>query len=74
MMAPPLDRRALTVHFERREADHEYAAALKHILRKVSPPDTTACAALNCRESGPCGTCAVAVDGAVSELTARDEA
>lgn len=73
MMAPPLDGRALTGYFERREADHEYAAAFRHTLRKVSRPDTTACTALHCRGPGPCGTCAVAVDGAVSELTARDE-
>ena len=58
-----------TVEFRGRTIECEAGATLRDVLREagVSPHNGSA-DALNCRGHGTCGTCAVAVEGEVSEM------
>lgn len=62
-----------TVRFRGREIDCDRGDRLRAVLREagLSPHDNGA-DRLNCRGLGSCGTCAVAVTGAVSEPTRRE--
>jgi ferredoxin len=64
-----------TVAFRGREIECEEGAVLRDVLRDagVSPHNGRA-DLLNCRGLGSCGTCAVAVDGDVSERSRREDA
>ena len=59
-----------TVHFAGQSVECPPGANLRMVLvRARLPLYTSAARALNCRGSGVCGTCAVAVEGEVSEPT-----
>lgn len=59
-----------TVTFEDREIECEEGANLRRVLREAGiEPYNGPMRGLNCRGLGTCGTCAVEVDGQVSEPT-----
>jgi ferredoxin len=62
-----------TVQFRDQEIDCEDGAVLRDVLLEagLSPHNGTA-SVLNCHGHGTCGTCAVAVEGAVSEKTTME--
>lgn len=62
-----------TVSFRGREIDCERGDRLRTVLREAGlSPHSDGADRLNCRGFGSCGTCAVAVSGAVSEPTRRE--
>ena len=62
-----------TVSFRGREIDCETGAILREVLLAADEtPHNGRSQLLNCRGHGSCGTCAVAVDGSVSEPTRRE--
>jgi ferredoxin len=62
-----------TVSFRGREIDCESGAILREVLLAADEtPHNGRSRLLNCRGHGSCGTCAVAVDGSVSEPTRRE--
>lgn len=68
-ICPPMP----TVRFGDREIDCEEGAVLRDVLLEagVSPHNGSA-STVNCRGHGTCGTCAVAVEGAVSGMSDRE--
>lgn len=64
-----------TVRFRGTEIDCEEGAILRDVLLDAGEsPHNGRADLLNCRGHGSCGTCAVAVDGPVSEPTRRERA
>ena len=62
-----------TVSFRGTEIDCEEGAILRDVLLDAGEsPHNGRADLLNCRGHGSCGTCAVAVDGPVSEPTWRE--
>jgi ferredoxin len=62
-----------TVTFRGEEIECETGDVLRDVLREAGlSPHNGSAGALNCRGHGTCGTCAVAVEGAVGEPTARE--
>ncbi|MFB6173065.1 MAG: 2Fe-2S iron-sulfur cluster-binding protein [Halobacteriales archaeon] len=62
-----------TVRFRGHEIDCEEGAVLRDVLLAAGEtPHNGRADALNCRGHGTCGTCAVAVEGAVSDMGARE--
>lgn len=62
-----------TVEFRGREIECEPGAILRDVLLEAGEtPHNGRADALNCRGHGTCGTCAVAVDGDVSDVTRRE--
>jgi len=62
-----------TVEFRGREVECEAGAVLRDVLLDAgSSPHNGRADALNCRGSGTCGTCAVAVDGETGPRTRRE--
>jgi ferredoxin len=62
-----------TVRFRGTEIDCEEGAILRDVLLDAGEsPHNGRADLLNCRGHGTCGTCAVAVDGPVSEPTGRE--
>ncbi|WP_049971069.1 2Fe-2S iron-sulfur cluster-binding protein [Haladaptatus cibarius] len=63
-----------TVRFREREIDCEEGAVLRNVLLDAGEtPHNGTADYLNCRGNGVCGTCAVAVDGAVSDRNAKEK-
>lgn len=63
-----------TIHFRGRDIECEAGAGLRDALKAAGEtPHNGLADTLNCRGSAACGTCAVAVEGDVSEPTAREE-
>ena len=59
-----------TIHFRGRDIDCEAGTVLRDALKAASEtPHNGLADTLNCRGMATCGTCAVAVDGDVSEPT-----
>jgi ferredoxin len=64
-----------TVRFKGAEIECERGANLREVLRAADLPVYNGRATyLNCHGLGSCGTCAVAIDGPVSEPTAIERA
>lgn len=64
-----------TIHFGDRSISCEPGARLRDALRAAGEsPHNGKSRLLNCRGFGTCGTCAVRVEGLVSEPTARERA
>ena len=62
-----------TVQFAGQSVECLEGANLRMVLTRARLPlYNSAAKALNCRGSGTCGTCAVRVEGEVSEPTARE--
>ena len=62
-----------TVKFRGQEIDCERGAILRDVLLEAGEsPHNGRADLLNCRGHGTCGTCAVAVDGDVTEPTSRE--
>lgn len=62
-----------TIEFEGREIDCEDGAILRDaLLAAGTTPHNGAADRLNCRGHATCGTCAVEIDGPVSEMGARE--
>ena len=62
-----------TVRFEGAEIECERGDTLRDVLLAAGlSPHNGRAATANCRGHGTCGTCAVHVDGAVSEPTGRE--
>jgi ferredoxin len=62
------------VHFAGQSVDCPHGANLRLVLvRARLPLYNSAAQALNCRGRGACGTCAVRIEGDVSEPTAAEE-
>lgn len=62
-----------TVTFRGEEIECETGDVLRDVLREAGlSPHNGGASALNCRGHGTCGTCAVAVEGAVSESVPRE--
>ena len=63
-----------TIRFEDREIDCPEGANLRMVLVRARVPLYNSVAkALNCRGAGRCGTCAVRVEGKVSEPTSAEQ-
>jgi len=63
-----------TIHFRGREIDCEEGAVLRDALKAAGEtPHNGLADSLNCRGMATCGTCAVAVEGDVSEPTSQEE-
>lgn len=63
-----------TVRFGDREIDCEQGAVLRDVLLEADEtPHNGRADLVNCRGHGTCGTCAVAVDGTVSEPTNQEK-
>jgi ferredoxin len=64
-----------TVEFRDTTVECEEGAVLRDLLLAAGEsPHNGRSSAINCRGHGTCGTCAVAVEGAVSDRTARESA
>jgi ferredoxin len=64
-----------TVRFRDTTIDCAEGAVLRTVLREAGcSPHNGASKTINCHGLGTCGTCAVAVEGAVSDPTARERA
>ena len=62
-----------TIEFRGREIECERGRVLRDVLLEADEsPHNGRAALFNCRGHGTCGTCAVAVEGAVSEPTAAE--
>lgn len=62
-----------TVQFEGTEIECERGALLRDVLLEADEsPHNGGSALLNCHGFGTCGTCAVEIDGEVSDPTARE--
>jgi ferredoxin len=62
-----------TIDVRDREIDCEEGAVLRDALLKAGEsPHNGRADALNCRGHGTCGTCAVEIDGAVSEMSGQE--
>jgi len=62
-----------TIHFEGESVECPHGANLRMVLiRARLPLYSSAARALNCRGRGACGTCAVRVEGDVSDPTAAE--
>ncbi len=62
-----------TVHFRDRQLDCDSGAILRNVLLEAGEsPHNGFSDTANCRGKGTCGTCAVEVDGNVSEPTDRE--
>ncbi|WP_224269301.1 2Fe-2S iron-sulfur cluster-binding protein [Haloprofundus salinisoli] len=62
-----------TVQFRGREIDCEEGAVLRDVLLAAGlSPHNGRARRLNCRGRATCGTCAVEVDGKVSEMISRE--
>jgi ferredoxin len=62
-----------TVRFRDREIECEEGAVLRDVLREAGlSPHNGAADTLNCRGRATCGTCAVEVEGPVSDPTAAE--
>ncbi|WP_265109782.1 (2Fe-2S)-binding protein [Halosolutus halophilus] len=63
-----------TVHFRDRQIDCDAGEILRDVLLEAGEsPHNGMADTVNCRGKATCGTCAVEVDGAVSEPTDREE-
>ncbi|ADQ67550.1 hypothetical protein C499_18504 [Halogeometricum borinquense DSM 11551] len=63
-----------TVQFRDSEIQCERGAVLRDVLLAAGEsPHNGSADMLNCRGRGTCGTCAVAVEGAVTDRTKREE-
>jgi len=62
-----------TIHFRDEEIECEDGAVLRDALKDAGlTPHNGRADLLNCHGLGTCGTCAVAVDGDVSEMTGQE--
>lgn len=63
-----------TIHFRGEAVECEDGAVLRDALKDAGlTPHNGLADKLNCRGIATCGTCAVAVDGDVSEMTAQEK-
>jgi ferredoxin len=63
-----------TIHYRGRDIECEPGANLRDALREAGEtPHNGLSKQLNCHGIATCGTCAVAVEGAVSEPTSQEE-
>lgn len=63
-----------TVHFSGRAIECLEGSNLRMVLLRARLPlYNSAARALNCRGNGACGTCAVRIEGKVSEMTAAEK-
>jgi ferredoxin len=62
-----------TIEFRGHEIDCERGAVLRNVLLDAgSSPHNGPAGALNCRGHGTCGTCAVGIEGPVSEMSDQE--